>query len=241
MKTEVFSRLTESVEHFSSNSVSRSVTEKETQTLLEDILSASFRDEEHRADYVKLIEKIKKSCACSSTIMSDALVAIGVARYNQEAPEETHWIYQQAIAMHPTPIAQSHMAYICRRHPDEFHVSAAGIIDLLMDGVKERDTFSLVNMALVFGQMLKTESDWHLADRMIKLINRDAPNSQEALNHWFSLADNGDDEGSLVLQWLDRHDKLSQPLTLSQMLSIFNLKIINDQIPRWIFDDKESD
>jgi hypothetical protein len=241
MKTEVFSSLTARLAHFCSIPVPRLVTEKETQTLLEDILSASFQDAEHQADYAKLIEKIQKSCDCSSSIMSDALVAIGVARYNKEAPAEAHWIYQQAIALNPTPTAQSHMAYVCRRHPDKFPVSATDIIDLLMAGVKGRDTFSLVNMALLFGQMLKTESDWRLADRMIKLINRDAPSSQAALNHWFRLADNNDDEGSLVLQWLDRHDKLSQSLTLSQMLSIFNLKMINDQIPRWVFDDKESD
>lgn len=209
--------------------------------LIKDILSAAFEDLAHEEDYLVLIRDIQQACNCSPETMSHTLDIIGFEFYDTHAPGLAHWVYQQALKIAPTQHARNNLAYISRYHRADLPCSAAELIDLLIDGVKQRDSFSLVNMALVFSQMLGSEDDWLVADRLIKLLQEEAPDMFSVQEWWSKLAEDFIPEGHLVLQWMNRHSKLPRPLSVFQTMGIEKLTSADNQIPKWIFEKYEKE
>ena len=221
---------------FCSSDIPKHIRSEDTHILLKEILIAAFEDTECQKDYLKLISNIQCACNCPSDLMSETLGVIGFDLYDKHTPGLAYWVYQQAMNIAPTHRIRNNLAYICRYHHTELQISASEVIDLLMDGVKRRDSFSLVNMALVFACMLGEKDDWLLADRMIKLIKEDSSAISSIQEWWSKLAEDFDSEGYLVLQWLKRHNKISKPLSVFQTTGIENLESSDCQIPKWIFE-----
>ena len=231
-----FATIAERVEDFCSSDVVKFVFESRTRELLKDILIAGFRDQPNTEGYCTLIRRIQYACGCSASTMSDTIGSAAYDLYDRKSPEMVQWSFRLAVALCPTMSTRNNLAYIIRHHRDQLSTSPAEIIDLLMDGVREQEPFSLINMALTFAQVLGKEKDWYLADQMIALIREDVSAVHRIVRWWDNLAAEGETEGLLVLQWLDRHGKLSTPLSFTQMASIQNLKASDTQIPCWVFE-----
>ena len=89
--------------------------------------------------------------------------------------------------------------------------SAKEIALLLRQGVECRDSSSLINMALLWSTEFGTDSDWEMADNLIRYV--DKAKSEEVFNLWLELARKGDPEGFLVHYILLRHGIInSSPL-----------------------------
>lgn len=232
----VYTAVAGRVEDFCSSDAIKYVFESSTKELLKEILIAGFRDEPNREGYSALIRRIQSVCDCSAAVMSDTIGSVAYDLYDRKSPEMIQWSFHLAISLCPTMSTRNNLAYINRHHRNQLCSSPAEIIDLLIDGVQKQEPFSLINMALTFVQMLGKEEDWHLADRMIALIREDRSDVRRIVRWWDKLAAEGETEGPLVLQWLNRHGKLPTPLSFTQMASIQNLKTSDTQIPRWIFE-----
>lgn len=179
--------------------------------LIKDILNEAFANAGRRDEYMNLLTSVQNACEWTPECLGAELDSLALTLYTPKEPEFAHWVYQQAVKQNPSHNSSNNLAYISRHHRDLLSPSAAELIDLLMDGVKQREPFSLINMALVFGQMLGTEEDWLLADRMIRLIAPESMMLPSAVNWWSDLADQKDPEGHLILQWLKRNDRLPSP------------------------------
>lgn len=209
--------------------------------LIKDILNEAFADADHRVEYMNLLTRVQNACEWTPERLGEELGSLGQTLYIPEEPEFAQWVYQQAVRLKPSCNSRNNLAYISRHHRDLLNPSADELIDLLIDGVRQREPFSLINMALVFCQMLGTEEDWLLADRMIRLIDPESVMLPSAVSWWGDLADQKDPEGYLILQWLKRNGRLPKPLPLSFELEIVNFRSKADTIPKWIFKEYNED
>lgn len=104
---------------------------------------------------------------------------------------------------------KNNLAYLIRRKeigdPNKRVVKEIPI--LLRDGVKQKDTFSLINMALFWALERGKEDDWELADKLFGYINQN--DIKDALQWWQEVADSGEVEGFLVHLFMLRHGKVA--------------------------------
>lgn len=87
----------------------------------------------------------------------------------------------------------------------------------LKEGVRKREPFSLINMALLWALNVGDADSWDLADQLMMLVPKE--NVSGALSWWAKAAEDGDTEGYLVHLWLLRHNKiLMSPLGTKEEL-----------------------
>ena len=108
-------------------------------------------------------------------------------------------------------------------------------IILLREGVKEKEPFSFVNEALAFALCFGSDSDWQIADEIMK--NLPATNTMSIVRWWYDIAKTGDIEGLLVHFFLLRHQKIEHS-DLGSIKSIA-LRLANriDGFPEWLAKD----
>lgn len=210
------------------------VFEEKTNSLIEELLEGACQEPEHKDDYIRLLERIRIRCDCSELMMSATIGNIGYNRYDKKAPKMAESSFRIAAQMCPESQYSTNLAYVCRRHRDAVSSSDVEIIDLLLGGVKKRDPFSLINMALHFAQNLGQEEDWKLADRMIGLLDKDKSNLSSAVEWWSKLVQEDDDEGLLVLCWMERHGKHMASEKVRENFSGLRSRCAN--IPQWVFE-----
>lgn len=232
-----FNAISERVHAFCEGSGKDAIPLPQVRELIKDILNEAFADAGRRDEYLNLLTSVQNACAWTPERLGAELDSLALTLYTPNEPEFAYWVYQQAVRLNSSRNSNNNLAYISRHHRNLLTPSAAELIDLLMDGVKQREPFSLINMALVFGQMLGTEEDWLLADRMIRLIDPESVMLPSAVSWWSDLADQKDPEGHLILQWLKRNGRLPTPLPLSRELELINFESKADTIPKWIFEE----
>lgn len=117
---------------------------------------------------------------------------------------------------------KNNLAYLIRRgeirNPDQR--SAKEVVLLLRDGTEKKDTFSLINMALLWALEFGTESDWDMADNLASFVNRN--NIISALQWWHDVANAGEAEGYLVHLLMVRHGKIGNS-PLGDIKSLFEM------------------
>ena len=113
------------------------------------------------------------------------------------------------------------------------------LIVVILDGVKKREPFSLINMALHFARNLGRQDDWRLSDRMIGLLGGEGSDVSSAVDWWQNLAEENDEEGVLVLCWLERHGQYAMPQPLREKLPDFRQRC--PDIPQWIFEPSKKE
>ena len=171
------------------------------------------------ADAVKkrvLLEKeiinIKKLFHLVDELQSCASWALSYSALGRDAYEINNYILAELAfqaANNPKNISASNdLAYIIRRGEigDTAKYNSRDIVDLLKEGVQNKDAFSLINMALFWALKVGDLDSWELADNLIQMVSSDGLSS--ALNWWLSLAKKGDVEGELVHLWLLKHNKI---------------------------------
>ena len=142
----------------------------------------------------------------------------------REAYEINNYILAELAfqaANNPKNISVSNdLAYIIRRGEigDTAKYNSRDIVDLLKEGVQNKDTFSLINMALFWALKVGDLDSWELADNLIQMVSSNELSS--VLDWWLSLAKKGDVEGYLVHLWLLKHNKIQMtPLgTMEELL-----------------------
>ena len=234
MKQTIFEKLSAQVDAFCCTSGIMFVFEEKTHELIRDLLKAIYEDTGHKTDYFGMLERIRVRCDCSERLMSSTIGAIGYELYDKNAPKLAESSFRIAVKMCPDTSYGTNLAYVCRRHKDEVSTSNVEVIDLLLGGVKKRNPYSLINMAIHFAQNLGQEADWRLADRMIGLIKRNEKDTDSAVEWWSKLAEEDDDEGILVLNWLERHGKIRTDTELREKSA--GLRQRYPKIPQWIFE-----
>ena len=237
MTQTTFEKLSAQVDDFCGTTGVTFIFEEKTRELITELLKGVYEDPEHKADYLALFERIRISCDCSYGLLSATIGTIGYNLYDKNAPKLAESSFRIAVEIYSETSARINLAYVCRHHKDELSPSDIEIIDLLFDGVKQREPFSLINMALHFAQNLGQEADWRLADRMISLIKSNEESTDSAVEWWSKLAEEDDDEGILVLCWLERHGKYTVSDQLREKSTGLRQKC--SQIPKWIFEPKK--
>lgn len=211
----------------------------ETRILLEAILVNAYDDEENRDRFLELIDKIRTNCETVPGMLGMLVGDIGYRCYELRSPALAEWVYRYANDLNDTTNSRNNLAYILRRHRDDLQADSVEIIDLLEEGVHQKDAFSLMNMALHFALNLGTDDDWHLADRLIKLIDTD--DICNVYQWWHDLAAKEDPEGILAVYWLNRHDMLPIPLEQAGDPWISRINDHYSSIPQWFFKSPEED
>lgn len=229
-----FEKLSAQVDDFCGTSDIMFIFEEKTHELIRELLKAIYEDAERKADYCGMMERLRLRCNCSERLMSATIGTIGYDLYDKNAPKLAESSFRVAVDLYSESSVRTNLAYVCRRHRDEVSTSDVEVIDLLLEGVKKRNPYSLINMALHFAQNLGLEADWKLADRMIGLIKSDEKDTDSAAKWWNELAQKADDEGILVLCWLERHGKATADAELREKAA--GLRQRCPQIPQWIFE-----
>ena len=226
--------LSEQTEQFCQTPGFKLIIDPQAKDLLRDILHGIHENPSQRSEYTALIEQLRIACDCSEKLMSSTIGSIAYRLYDSDSPALAETAFRLAVEIAPESGVKNNLAYICRRHRDVLHTSDVEIIDLLMDGVQERNPFSLVNMALHFSRNLATDEDWKLADQMIRLIKPDDSGISSVVKWWKDLAQDEDDEGLLVLRWLERHKKHESPHITPEHYAALRKRC--PDIPQWIFE-----
>lgn len=239
MTQTTIEKLSAKVDDFCSTDGVTFIFDEKTCELITELLKGVYEDPEHKADYLTLLERIQISCNCTKSLLSATIGTIGYDLYDKNAPKLAESSFRIAVEIYSETSARINLAYVCRHHRDELSPSDIEIIDLLFDGVKQREPFSLINMALHFAQNLGQETDWKLADRMIGLIKSDEVSIDSAVEWWSKLAEEDDDEGVLVLCWLERHGKHTVLDHLREKSTGLRQKC--PRIPKWIFEQKKKE
>lgn len=229
-----FEKLSAQVDAFCGASDITFIFEDKTHKLIGELLEGAFQDPEHKDDYRRLLDQIRISCDCSERLMSATIGTIAYGMYDKKAPKLAESAYRIAVEMCSDAGCSTNLAYVCRRHKDEVSTSDVEIIDLLLDSVRKRESFSLINMALHFAQNLGREEDWKLADRMIGLLKSEKSEISSAVDWWSRLAAEDDDEGVLVLCWLERHSKYKAPDEIREKFAGFRHRCAH--IPQWVLE-----
>ena len=206
----------------------------EPEALLHELLLGAYEDPANKKMYLKLIEQIRVLCDCSPSLLSAMLGTMGIDEYRKHSPALAETIFRLALEISPDEAIQNNLAYVCRRHRDTLNSSDVEILDLLLNGIRIGDTFALINMALHFAFALGRQDDWQLADQMFRVIQTDSSSFDSAKEWWGDLANEQDEEGILVLRWLDRHEKIAFPEHLKE--SDIRLRQQRRDIPDWVFE-----
>ena len=100
------------------------------------------------------------------------------------------------------------------------------IVDLLKPGVSNKDTFSLINMALFFISRAVSKEDWEIADQLVSAI--DGKYVSKAYLWWSEVGRRDDIEGYVVHLLLVRNRKIVSSI-LGDIKDLFNK--IKDKYP----------
>lgn len=113
------------------------------------------------------------------------------------------------------------LAYLIRRKeirsPEK--VSGKEIVELLKPGTAQKDTFSLINMALFWALNIGTEDDWKMADELISLVSKSDVHG--AYLWWLDVGNKDDVEGHLVHLLLIRNGKIAKS-PLGEMKTLYD-------------------
>ena len=143
---------------------------------------------------------------------SSGLASIGFDAYERKSFLLAECAFQLLASLGDST-GKNNYAYMIRRKEvsDIEKHPFTEAITILRDGVKNLESFSLINMALIFALCLKTDNDWKIADDLIPLVS--PSNANSICSWWEDVAESGDAEGLLVHLWLLRHKKIeSSPL-----------------------------
>ncbi len=122
----------------------------------------------------------------------------------------------------------NNLAFLIRRGEvaDPKKYSVKYVAEILKDGVHKKETFSMINMALLWALNIGGDESWKLADKIMSFLSIE--NVSAATFLWENVAKSGDVEGYLVHYWILKYEKLAFT-TLGEKDEL--LKKIRSEIP----------
>lgn len=148
------------------------------------------------------------------------------------------YCFRQACKMKESVSYRNNLAFVLRRHHQMEDVTKMEIIDLLLPGIKEKESFSIVNMSLFLSEVLATENDWQTADSLMKLLDEE---NFEIEQWWSNMASKNEAEGYLVIMWLLRHGKIEHSGIGTFETIIRKVENLYPQAPKWLFNKVKND
>lgn len=157
---------------------------------------------------IERISNVNKTAKIASMV-SQRLVSVAASAYSARNFQKAEILFR-FLAENGDAYAKKCYAFMIRRHEIDKVTSHDHVLALrlLQDGVNEGDSFSLVNVALVFALMLGDDESWHMADSVFERLS--GVGSASISSWWEDSAKNGDIEGFLVVFFLLRHGKIKQ-------------------------------
>ena len=128
---------------------------------------------------------------------------------------------------------KNNFAYMIRKQlfPYSNMYSAFDVLKMLHPALKEKESFSIVNTALVLSLILGSEDDWKTADILFSRLTGDL---EAVVSWWEKLGQAGDPEGVLVHFWMLQHNCI-QSSTLGTPDSMWEiLQNAYPNIPLWL-------
>ena len=122
-----------------------------------------------------------------------------------------------------------HLAHLIRRgevrNIERYH--ARDVIDLLMDGARNKKAFDMIELALFLSLNLGDEITWDIADRLISFVDSMFYGFDDAIEYWREYRYKQELEGCLVLFWMIRHGQIQDEMGSFSGL----VNIIRDKLP----------
>ena len=87
--------------------------------------------------------------------------------------------------------AKNNLAYMVRRGECNCGGSNRVVVavNLLLPGLQERDPFSIINTAMVFGLLLGEENDWHIVDKLVGFLKTSDRAELDEIAEWWDKLD----------------------------------------------------
>ena len=184
----------------------------------DDVINKYFNDDylEYKNELINLLRKIDLRL-----MMHSSMGSLGMKAYE-------HKDYATAEIAFTEAENWNNLAYMIRRGEveDSMKYSDKYAAEILRDGVHTKDTFSMINMALLWALNIGGDEGWRLADKIMSVLSIDSISA--AMFWWENVAKAGDIEGDLVHYWILKYGKLAFS-TLGEKDDL--LKKIRNEIP----------
>ncbi|TWH45942.1 metallophosphoesterase [Sporomusa sp. KB1] len=158
---------------------------------------------------------------------------LGIFYYDQGMYDDATKMFLNAFTS-GSSVAGINIAYMKRRGEFVDNVSCPPIQNLLIEGLKEKEPYALINQALCLASGFECKVDWTKADNIIASMEILL---QEDVEWWLDLRLKDDAEAHLVIGWLVRHQLLIDPDGLTSADRMTKAKREWD-IPEWLFLNK---
>lgn len=168
------------------------------------------------------------------------LTAIGMSAYQSKELSIAEKAFRIA-ADNDSEEGKNNYAYMLRRSECKIFDGSCALkaLRLLYPIAKKGDAFATVNLVLTFALCFGEETDWVLADKLMKNITQ--YNIDSIVQWWKDVAAQGDIEGDLVHYFLLRHNKIDES-DLGSLKSLSRRIRKNiPGIPEWLCEDSDFD
>lgn len=147
---------------------------------------------------------------------------LGMTAYSSNRYITAEEAFRRAVTLNPEVLGgRNNLAYLIRRNEVRNPQKTSGkeIVELLKPGVANKETFSLINMALFWALRVGSEEDWKMADELISLVSKSDVHG--AYLWWLDVGNKDDVEGHLVHLLLIRNGKIAKS-PLGEMKVLFD-------------------
>lgn len=155
-----------------------------------------------------LLASIYKMSTITGTGRDDIALlfsSVGLSAFKNGENDIAEEFFRIAVEISDDLTSKNNLAYIIRKKGKLTKDGKKDVIGFLTEGVRNKEPYSLINMAMLFSIELGGENDWIIADELMSLVG----NGSSAESWWQELGEKDDPEGYLVLLWLLRHHTIT--------------------------------
>lgn len=185
-----------------------------------------------------LLASIYKMSTITGTGRDDAAMlfsSVGLSAFQNGENDIAEEFFRIAVEISDDLTSKNNLAYIIRKKGKLTKDGKKDVIGFLTEGVRNKEPYSLINMAMLFSIELGGEKDWIIADELMSLVG----NGSSAESWWQELGEKDDPEGYLVLLWLLRHHTITDSVVGSVSCLWDKVHAAYPNAPSWLKDDAE--
>jgi TPR repeat protein len=160
----------------------------------------------------------------------DEITAVGLSCYQAGEYALAARTFLRGLHLEDGPICGNNLVYMLRRGEIPAAMDLPAVVDLLAEGIRQKDPFALVNQALCRAAGIQCTADWAAADHLIAGLSR----ADDVREWWYELARRDDPEGHLVIGWLVRHGRIADPDGMDLAQRMARARSGGWQAPEWM-------
>ncbi len=167
---------------------------------------------------------------------TDCLHNLGVTAYQLDDHELATQLFWKAYENGSSEAGTS-LAYMLRRDETRGSKNLPSMFSLLERGLFNNYDTSTINLVLTLVKNEKSDNEWGYADFIIRSLDKCAI----AAKWWYNIANKNDDaEGHLIVGWLVKHKKISDPNYIQYKERLNKVLEKGWYIPQWLFEDNNT-